>query len=83
MYFFLLLCTIGVIIIRIRGKTDGSERQRLTDRTWIGNPIIFSTVSGFIVVRGILNDYLQGLAIIVVLAIGFVIFRLRFRGGDL
>jgi solute carrier family 7 (L-type amino acid transporter), member 6 len=82
MYFFLLLCTIGVIVIRIRGKADGSER-RLADRTWIGNPIIFSTVSGFIVVRGILNDYLQGLAIIVVLAIGFVIFRIRFRGSDL
>ena len=82
MYFFLLLCTIGVIVIRIRGKADGSER-RLTDRTWIGNPIIFSTVSGFIVLRGILNDYLQGLAIIVVLAIGFVIFRIRFRGSDL
>lgn len=82
MYFFLLLCTIGVIVIRIRGKADGSER-RLTDQTWIGNPIIFSTVSGFIVLRGILNDYLQGLAIIVVLAIGFVIFRIRFRGSDL
>lgn len=78
MYFFFLLCTIGIFIIRRREKADNSERQRLAYRTWIGNPIIFSAVSGFIVLRGILSDYLQGLAIVFVLGIGCVIFRIRF-----
>lgn len=46
--------------------------------TWIGNPLIFTSVSGFLVLRAILTDPLQGLAIISVGASGVLAFHLRF-----
>lgn len=47
-------------------------------RTWIGNPLIFTSVSAFLVLRAIMTDPLQGLAIISVAASGILAFHLRF-----
>lgn len=47
-------------------------------RTWIGNPLIFTSVSAFLVLRAVMTDPLQGLAILSVLASGIAAFGLRF-----
>lgn len=51
--------------------------------TWIGNPLIFTSVSAFLVLRAVVTDPLQGLAIVAVAASGVVAFHLRFGVGSL
>ncbi|MCJ1353905.1 MAG: Y+L amino acid transporter [Icmadophila ericetorum] len=72
-YFFFLLSVMGLFILR--RNTDSTSQYR----TWTINPVTFCLVSGFLVVRGLLTDPLQGAALFTLIAIGWLIFRLRFR----
>ena len=48
-------------------------------RTWTLNPAIFCTASGFIVLRGIVNDPMQGGIIAVLVVVGWMVFKWKVR----
>jgi hypothetical protein len=70
-YLFFFLAVLG--IYQIRRQDVGTEY-----RTWTLNPFIFCLVSGFIVMRGIVTDLVQGGAIAALVGLGWVFFRWRF-----
>jgi L-type amino acid transporter 6 len=70
-YLFFFLAVLG--IYQIRRQDVGSNY-----RTWTLNPIIFCVVSGFIVLRGIVTDPVQGGAIAALVGVGWAVFRWRF-----
>lgn len=52
-------------------------------RTWIGNPVVFSMVSAFLILRAVVTDPLQGLAIALVVGSGVCAFSMRSAGRGL
>jgi hypothetical protein len=84
-YFFFFFCVLGVFIIRARA----TELRKISDfdptskpyRTWTVNPMVFLVLSGTFVLRGVVANMLQGLALGSVIAGGWVIFRWKFAGG--
>lgn len=74
-YLIFFFCVLGIFIIRARGER-GSEPQ--TYRTWTLNPVIFISVSFLLVLRGVIANALQGVAILVVIIMGWILFTLRF-----
>lgn len=76
-YFFFLFCTVGIFVIRHRERTTDRVRQRY--QTWSGNPVLFSMVSGFIVIRGMITDFAQPLAIAIVCVVGWLAYSLKSR----
>ena len=72
---------LGLFFLRAREarkQTEPSIRQP----TWTGNPIIFTVVSGMLILRVVITQPLQGLAILSVQLLGLVVFysRFGFRG---
>lgn len=57
-------------MLRFRGKAIDKRYK-----TWTFNPIIFCVFSVFIVIRGIVTDPLQGLAIFMLAVIGWGVLR--------
>lgn len=55
---------------------SGSSRSSRY-RTWIGNPVVFSMVSGFLILRAVVTDPFQGLAILLVVGSGVAAFSMR------
>lgn len=76
-YFFFLFAVFGIYIIRRRQTERG--QASLSYRTWTGNPIIFTVVSAFVVTRGVITDYIQGIILATVMGIGWITFRIKFR----
>ena len=66
---------LGVFILRRR--QDGLKSQ--TYQTWTINPACFCVFSSYVVVRGIITNPFQGLAIVVLILMGAGIFRLFAR----
>jgi hypothetical protein len=84
-YFFFLMSVLGILVLR---KAERQNRPRATTakhNTWIGNPIIFAFVSSLLIIRGIIAEPLQGLAILIVGLFGLAIFYIRFgsRGFEM
>jgi L-type amino acid transporter 6 len=77
-YFFFLMSVLGILVLRRaeRFKPGGAGSGK--HNTWIGNPIIFATVSGLLILRGVIAEPLQGLAILLVGLLGLVVFYMRF-----
>ncbi len=75
-YVFFLMSVVGLLILRRR---DVDPRATPRYSTWVGNPVIFSIVSGLLVLRGVLTDPLQGLAIVLVGSLGLGMFYLKAR----
>ncbi|KAI0434552.1 amino acid/polyamine transporter I [Xylaria sp. FL1042] len=78
-FFCYMMSILGIFIIR--RKTDkriptGSYPPPWTYRTWIGNPIIFATVSGVLIIRGALSAPLQAP---VILSIGVLVLAMIYR----
>ncbi|CAJ2507733.1 Uu.00g089190.m01.CDS01 [Anthostomella pinea] len=75
-YFFFMMSVSGILILRKadRHKPTGSAH---TYKTWIGNPIIFSFVSGLLILRGVITEPLQGLAILFAGLLGLAVFYTR------
>ena len=70
-YLFFFLAVLGIYKIRRAGVS--------TDyRTWTINPVVFCFVSGFIVLRGVVTDLLQGAAIGALVVVGWIIFKWKF-----
>ncbi|KAL1852861.1 hypothetical protein Daus18300_012025 [Diaporthe australafricana] len=68
---------------RISNSTSGSPSRSRSSRpsryrTWIGNPVVFSLVSAFLILRAVVTDPFQGLAILLVVGSGLGAFSLRF-----
>ncbi|KAI0471936.1 large neutral amino acids transporter small subunit 1 [Xylariaceae sp. FL0804] len=79
-YFFYLMSVLGIFVLR---KADKDQPTGTPPRyqTWIGNPIIFATISAVLVVRGVLSEPFQGLAILSVGLLGLALFYRRFGPG--
>jgi hypothetical protein len=71
-YLFFFLAVLG--IYQIRRQDVGTEY-----RTWTLNPAIFCLLSGFIVLRGVVNDPMQGGVIAALVGIGWMVFRWKYR----
>lgn len=48
-------------------------------RTWTFNPVLFTILSGLLVLRGIIANIFQGLAMLTVLTIGWAFYWLYFK----
>lgn len=70
-YIFFLLASLGIFILRRRDLNQSY-------RTWTFNPIIFCVFSSLILVRGIVTDPFQGLAVFFITLIGWAVFKRRF-----
>ncbi|KZL68063.1 large neutral amino acids transporter small subunit 1 [Colletotrichum tofieldiae] len=68
---------VGLIILRQR-DTRAPTAKAAEYSTWLINPVIFSAISGLLVVRGVISEPLQGGAILLVAVFGVVFFSLRF-----
>ncbi|WDK12322.1 large neutral amino acids transporter small subunit 1 [Colletotrichum graminicola] len=69
--------TAGLIVLRQRdSRTPTAKAAEYS--TWLINPIIFSAISGLLVVRGVISEPLQGGAIFLVAVFGAVFFSLKF-----
>lgn len=63
---------------RDSGLLDRSRSSRPSRyRTWIGNPVVFSMVSAFLILRAVVTDPFQGLAIALVVGSGVGAFSMR------
>lgn len=68
---------VGLILLRRRdGRVPGAKAAEYS--TWLINPVIFSAISGLLVVRGVISEPLQGGAILLVALLGSGFFSLRF-----
>ncbi|KAJ2897479.1 large neutral amino acids transporter small subunit 1 [Zalerion maritima] len=79
-YSCFLLSVIGVFILRAR-EARKSTGPSLVPRTWTGNPIIFSTLSSLLILRVLMTEPLQALAICGVQTVGLGVFYSRFGFG--
>ncbi|WQF79700.1 Putative amino acid/polyamine transporter I [Colletotrichum destructivum] len=68
---------IGLIVLRRRDARNPPAKAAEYS-TWLMNPIIFSAISGLLVVRGVISEPVQGGAILLVAIFGVVFFSLRF-----
>lgn len=71
---------LGLLLLRRRETHQLSQAVHPSSNynTWIGNPIIFTVVSGLLILRGVMSDPLQGLAIGFVALSGVAVFYLKF-----
>ncbi|PYH40790.1 amino acid transporter [Aspergillus saccharolyticus JOP 1030-1] len=79
-YSFFFLTVVGAILLRFREPT--LERPY---KPWIGIPVVFALVSGFVVTRGAVFAPFQAVILIVVWALGagFYVVRSRWlKGGE-
>jgi hypothetical protein len=77
-YTFFFASVVGLLILRQR---EGSFPASVSYRTSTANPVIFAVVSGLLVLRVLISQPSQGLAIVFVGSIGLAIFYLRSRQG--
>ncbi|KAF8866377.1 amino acid transporter [Acephala macrosclerotiorum] len=76
-YIFLFLAILGLFILRRR-----PEIGEPIPRTWNINPIVFCVCSAFIVLRGVITDPLQGLALLVFNLAGLGLRRYLVGAGE-
>jgi len=76
-YLQFFLSVVGLLLLR-RLDLDPTAPSAFKGRTWTGNPVIFSVVSGLLLVRGLINEPLQGLAVTLVALTGVGVFSLKF-----
>ncbi|KXH48777.1 large neutral amino acids transporter small subunit 1 [Colletotrichum simmondsii] len=76
-YMIFFSSAVGLILLRRRdGRVPGAKAAEYS--TWLINPVIFSAISGLLVVRGVISEPLQGGAILLVALLGSGFFSLRF-----
>lgn len=76
-YMIFFSSAVGLILLRRRdGRVPGAKAAEYS--TWLINPVIFSAISGLLVVRGVISEPLQGGAILLVALLGIGFFSLRF-----
>ncbi|KAI0532657.1 amino acid/polyamine transporter I [Xylaria digitata] len=78
-FFCYMMSVLGIFILRrrtVKQLPTGSHPTYGTYRTWVGNPIIFSSVSGLLIIRGALSVPLRAPAI---LSIGILVLAMLYR----
>ncbi|KAE9970604.1 hypothetical protein BLS_004850 [Venturia inaequalis] len=75
-YLIFFFCVVGIFIIRARPRAVEDPQPY---RTWTFNPVLFTIISGLLVLRGILANIFQGFAMVVVLAVGWAFYWLYFK----
>jgi solute carrier family 7 (L-type amino acid transporter), member 6 len=79
-YFFWLLCAVGLLILRRKvsspGKRLNSSNVSFGYKTWTFNPVIFTCFSSLVVLRGMISDPLQAVAIVGVMGVGWAIWQI-------
>ncbi|KAI1827945.1 amino acid/polyamine transporter I [Xylaria intraflava] len=76
-----LMSVLGIFILRRTVDSNmptGSRAARVRTRTWIGNPIIFATVSVLLIIRGTLSASFQGPMILFVGILGLAVLYRQF-----
>ncbi|KAI3325069.1 amino acid/polyamine transporter I [Xylariaceae sp. AK1471] len=76
--FCYMMSVLGIFILRRQVDKQVPTGSNPTYRTWIGNPIIFASVSGLLIIRGALSAPLQGPAIIFFITLGLAVLYRRF-----
>ncbi|KAI1420628.1 amino acid/polyamine transporter I [Xylaria sp. FL1777] len=77
--FCYMMSILGIFVIRRRVDQQisaGSHPTYRTYRTWVGNPIIFASVSGVLIIRGALSAPLRAP---VILTIGILVLAILYR----
>ena len=64
-------------IFKLRRKDTG---LRYNYRTSVVNPVIFCSFSGLVILRGVITDPFQAVAIGLLVAVGLVIFKWKIAG---
>ncbi|KAI1754627.1 amino acid/polyamine transporter I [Xylaria castorea] len=80
-FFCYMMSVLGIFILRRRADKQmqiGSDPTSGTYRTWIGNPIIFASVSGLLIVRGALSAPLQAPVILSIGVLALAVFYRKF-----
>ncbi|KAI0967517.1 amino acid/polyamine transporter I [Xylaria arbuscula] len=78
-FFCYMMSILGLFVIRRKVDKQvltGSHPSHRTYRTWVGNPIIFASVSGVLIIRGALSAPLRAP---VVLFIGILVLAILYR----
>ncbi|KAH8891292.1 large neutral amino acids transporter small subunit 1 [Thozetella sp. PMI_491] len=78
-YVFFLMSVVGLLVLRSRDDLRVTPAPSSRYTTWTGNPIIFSVVSALLILRGIINDPWQGIAIVLVGTVGIAVFYFKSR----
>lgn len=83
-YFWFMMSVLGILVLR-RAEKYQPNGTASRYNTWIGNPVIFASVSALLIFRGVVAEPLQGLAILVVGLVGLAVFYSRFglRGFEM
>ncbi|KAI1438745.1 amino acid/polyamine transporter I [Xylaria sp. CBS 124048] len=79
--FSYLMSVLGIFVLRRKldnSTRPGSHPTSKAPRTWMGNPIIFASVSGLLIIRGALSAPLQGSAVLFVGILGVAVLYRRF-----
>ncbi len=76
-YLFFLMSVAGLLLLRNRDDPRAAPQYM----TWVGNQVIFSIVSSFLILRGVLTEPLQGFAILLVGLFGLGMFLLEIKGA--
>lgn len=79
-YSCFLAAVSGLLLMRRREAVAAAVGETTAPRyrTWIGNPMIFTSVSAFLVLEAVVTDGLQGLALVSVAASGVLAYCVRF-----
>jgi hypothetical protein len=74
-YIVYLATASGVLVLRFRKLAADNDLRRGIYLAPIFNPIAFSCVAALIVIRSAIAHMLQGLAVVLIFGIGFLIYR--------
>ncbi|KAI8625147.1 amino acid/polyamine transporter I [Xylariaceae sp. FL1651] len=79
-----MMSVLGIFMLRraAKQKPSGSHPKYIT---WMGNPIIFASVSGLLIIRGALSAPLQGPVILFISILGLAVLYRKFgsRGYEI
>jgi hypothetical protein len=74
-YIVYLATASGVLVLRLRYPAADDDLHRGIYLAPIFNPIAFSCVAALIVIRSAIAHMLQGLTVVLIFGIGFLIYR--------
>ena len=74
-YIIYLATAFGILVLRHQHPAADNDLHRGIYLTPIFNPIAFSCVAALIVIRSAIAHILQGLTIVLIFGIGFLIYR--------
>ncbi|KAI1813956.1 amino acid/polyamine transporter I [Poronia punctata] len=71
--FCFMMSILGIFKLRRRGTTPPLAGSHPVYRTWTGNPVIFASVSGLLIIRGVLSTPLQAPVFLLIGILGLAV----------